>query len=198
MVAEKTLNEIRAALYEGRLDDAGAIIEREYNSFSDSPKLRYYQGVLLLKRNNQQEAIATLNEALGLATSAGDFKIALAASAYLAIQKNYDIKVRFTRADLYLAMGLTKAAYEYLLGELEFYRALNQVNLIFPVIKKIISIDEENLDLTLNMAKILNHLGKKAEVRRVVESAIFTLQGRGKYDEAAKIQKEYSKLYEEE
>jgi hypothetical protein len=60
-----------------------------------------------------------------------------------------------------------------------------------------IDIDKENLDLSLKVAKILAYLEQKDEVRRVVENVIFTLQGQGKYTEAAQIQKEYTKLYEE-
>ena len=105
--------------------------------------------------------------------------------------------IRLRRTDLYLAMGLVHAAYDYLLREFDFYRRRNDPHALSSIVKKMIDIDKENLDLALKVANILAYLEQKDEVRRVVENVIFTLQGQGKYTEAAQIQKKYTKLYEE-
>jgi tetratricopeptide (TPR) repeat protein len=188
---------ISDALRKGLLEDARAMLEQERARSPDAEELAYFQGVLFLAQGKIEEGIAKLKDALSKAEERSNFVLAIAAAARVAEADPRDIDTRLRRADLYTAMGLEHAAYDYLLREFDFYRKRNDPRLLSFIVKKIIMIDEANLDLALKMAKILALLGQKNEVHRVVENVIFTLQGQGKYDEAANIQKEYTKLYEE-
>ena len=197
MLTSELRKALSDALREGLLEEARAMLEQEKARSPDTEELAYFQGVLFLAQGKTEEGIAKLKDALNVAEERSNFVLAIAAAARLAEADPRDIDTRLRRADLYTAMGLEHAAYDYLLREFDFYRKRNDPRLLSFIVKKIIMIDEANLDLALKMAKILALLGQKNEVHRVVENVIFTLQGQGKYDEAANIQKEYTKLYEE-
>lgn len=197
MLKSEVRKAISGALREGRLEEARAMLEQEKVRSPDAEELAYFQGVLFLAQGQTEEGIAKLKDALNKAEERSNFVLAIAAAARLAEADPRDIDTRLRRADLYTAMGLEHAAYDYLLREFDFYRKRNDPRSLSFIVKKIVMIDEANLDLALKMAKILALLGQKNEVHRVVENVIFTLQGQGKYDEAANIQKEYAKLYEE-
>lgn len=197
MLTSEVRQALSDALREDRLDEAGTVLERETDRMPDAEELVYFQGVLLLAQGQTEEGIAKLKDALSMAQERSNFVFAIAAAARLAQKDPEDINIRLRRTDLYLAMGLVHAAYDYLLREFDFYRRRNDPHALSSIVKKMIDIDKENLDLSLKVAKILAYLEQKDEVRRVVENVIFTLQGQGKYTEAAQIQKEYTKLYEE-
>jgi tetratricopeptide (TPR) repeat protein len=197
MLASEARKAISDAIREGRLEEARALLEEGKSRSPDAEELTYFQGVLSMAQGQTQEGIEKLKDALNLAEERSNFVLAIAAAARLAEIDPSDIDTRLHRASLYAAMGLEHAAYDYLLREFDFYRKRNDPRLVSFIVKKIIMIDEANLDLAIKMAKILALLGQKDEVHRVIENVIFTLQGQGKYDEAAKIQKEYTKLYEE-
>lgn len=188
---------LSAALREGRLDKARAMLEQEAARAPDAKELAYFQGVLLLAEGKTGEGAAKLKDALNTAQERSNFVLAIAAAARLARKNPDNVDIRLRRADLYIAMGVEHAAYDYLLREFDFYRRRNDPRSLALIVKKMITIDKENLDLALKVAKILAYLEQKDEVRRVVENVIFTLQGQGKYTEAAQIQKEYTKLYED-
>jgi len=185
------------ALREGRLNEARMMLEREGAYAPDAEELSYFQGVLFLAQGQTEEGIAKLKDALSMAQERSNFVFAIAAAARLARKDPDNVDIRLRRTDLYLAMGLVHAAYDYLLREFDFYRRRNDPHALSSIVKKMIDIDKENLDLALKVANILAYLEQKDEVRRVVENVIFTLQGQGKYTEAAQIQKKYTKLYEE-
>ncbi|MBA7595547.1 hypothetical protein ES703_02511 [subsurface metagenome] len=197
MLTSEVRKALSDALREGRLNEARMMLEREGVHAPDAEELSYFQGVLFLAKGQTQEGAAKLKDALSMAQERSNFVFAIAAAARLAQKDPDDINIRLQRADLYLAMGLVHAAYDYLLREFDFYRRRNDPRSLSFIVKKMIAIDKENLELALKVAKILDHLEQKDEVRRVVENVIFTLQGQGRYDEAAQIQKEYTKLYEE-
>lgn len=197
MPSDDVRKTLSAALKEGRLEDADARIRQELALRPDSEELTYFQGALLLAQGKKEKGLEKLKEALNSAEERSNYTIAIAAAARISAANPEDVNVRLRRADLYLMMGLEHAAYGYLLREFDFYRSRNDPRSLSYVVKKITTIDEANLDLTLKMAKILCYLEQKEEARGVVESVVFTLQGQGKYDEAAKIQKEFGKLYEE-
>ncbi|TET23401.1 MAG: hypothetical protein E3J71_02510 [Candidatus Stahlbacteria bacterium] len=197
MLTSEVRKALSDALREGRLNEARMMLEREGAYAPDAEELSYFQGVLFLAKGQTQEGAAKLKDALSMAQERSNFVFAIAAAARLAQKDPEDINIRLQRADLYLTMGLVHAAYDYLLREFDFYRRRNDPRFLSFIVKKMIAIDKENLELALKVAKILDHLGQKDEVRRVVENVIFTLQGQGRYDEAAQIQKEYTKLYEE-
>jgi len=185
------------ALREGRLNEARMMLEREGAYAPDAEELSYFQGVLFLAQGQTEEGIQKLKDALSVAEERSNFVFAIAAAARLARKDPDNVDIRLRRADLYLAMGVEHAAYDYLLREFDFYRRRNDPHALSSIVKKMIDIDKENLDLALKVAKILAYLEQNDEVRLVVENVIFTLQGHGKYTEAAHIQKEYTKLYEE-
>ena len=197
MLTSELRKALSDALREGRVEEARAMLKQEKARSPDAEELAYFQGVLSLAQGKTEEGIAKLKDALNVAEERSNFVLAIAAAARLTEADPRDIDTRLRRADLYTAMGLEHAAYDYLLREFDFFRKRNDPRLLSFIVKKIIMIDEANLDLALKMAKILALLGQKKEVHRVVENVIFTLQGQGKYDEAANIQKEYTKLYEE-
>lgn len=198
MLADEVRKKISAALRDGRLDEANMLITEEASRNPDSEELGYFKSLLKLAQGEAEEGLETLIKAMRLAEERSNLRIAIAASARLSSMSTANIDLRLRRADLYYTFGLERTAYEFLLREFDNYRQKNDLGAMHQIVKKIISIDETNLDLTLGMAKILSYLGKDEEVRKVVENAVFYLQGQGKYKEAADIQKEYSKLYEEQ
>lgn len=198
MLADDVRKSLSAALRDKRLDEAKQLIAAEMPRNPDSEELTYFQGVLFLEQGRKEEGLDNIRQALELAEERSNYNFAIAAAARLAALDPDDVDIRLRRADYYLNMGLDHAAYEYLLREFDFYRRRNNARALFFIVKKMITIDSENLDLALKMANILKHLKQIDEAKRVVENVIFTLQGQGKYDEAAKIQKEYEKLYEVE
>lgn len=197
MISDKVRESLRALIKEQRWSDVQLMLTEEARKVPESEEILYYQGVLFIGLGKKEEAIATLGYAIRQAVELNRFLLAMAASAKLEEISPADVQLRIRRADLYLSMGLDRAAYEYLIREFEFYRRRNNPHALYLIVRKMLSIDEENLDLALNMAKMLSHLGQKEEARRTVENVIFTLQGRGSYEEATRIQTEYEYLYED-
>jgi hypothetical protein len=197
LLKDETRKKISAALRKGQLNDADALITSEAARYPESEEIKYFQSLILLAKGEAEEGLGSLLDSLRLAEERSNLRIAIAASARLSSMSPDNIDLRLRRADLYYTFGLERAAYEFLLREFDNFRLRNDLGAMHLIVKKIISIDETNLDLTLGMAKILSYLGKNEEVRKVVENAVFYLQGQGKYKEAAEIQKEYAKLYED-
>jgi len=197
MIVEEIRKQLRVAMRKKAWNEFEEILAQAASQIKGWNELPYYQGILLMNQQDTETGLELLREAMVSAEERNQFPLAIAASARIAAEDPKDLTVRLRRSDLYIAMGLVSAAYEYLLREFDFFRRRNDANSLYYIVKKIISIDPTNLDLSLKMAKILARLGRKEEVRRVVERAVFSLQGQGKYDEAAQVQKEYRKLYEE-
>ncbi|MBN2379846.1 hypothetical protein JXM67_08615 [candidate division WOR-3 bacterium] len=197
MIIEEIRKQLRMAMRKENWGEYYDILEHAASQIKGWNELSYYQAILFLKKGEKEVGLDLLKEAMVAAEERNNFALAIATAARIATEEPNNLDVRLRRSDLYITMGLTSAAYEYLLREFDLYRRRNDPHALYYIVKKMIAIDPSNLDLSLNMAKILARLGRKDEVRRVVESAVFTLQGQGKFDEAAQIQKEYRKLYEE-
>jgi predicted Zn-dependent protease len=197
MISDNVRQALRTLIKEKKWDEAQKALADESKNAHESPELLYYQGLVFLTQGKRQEALTTLGYAMRQAIEQDQFVLAMASAARLEALSPSEVGLRISRADLYISMGLDKAAYEYLLREFESFRLRNDPHAIYLLAKKIVSLDEESLDLALIIAKILAHLEQKGEARRIVENVIFALQGRGNYDEATRIQIEYGKLYEE-
>ncbi|MBD3286531.1 hypothetical protein GF359_08165 [candidate division WOR-3 bacterium] len=197
MIVDEIRKQLRVAMRKKAWEDYEEILVQAASQIKGWNELSYYQGILFIYQQDTENGLELLREAMVAAEERNNFPLAMSAASRIASVEPNNLDVRLRRSDLYIAMGLVSAAYEYLLREFDFYRRRNDANSLYYIVKKIISIDPTNLDLALKMAKILARLGRKDEVRRVVESAVFSLQGQGKYDEAAQIQTEYRKLYEE-
>ncbi len=197
MLADEKRKALSTALRQGKLEEAGEMLEEEKRVDPDSETLTYYEGVLAIREGKKEEGSTLLKQAMYRAEENSNLSIIMGSAARLAELYPDNVELRLHRADLYLMSGMIRAAYEFLLREFNFYRYRNNSQALSLIVKKMLSIDEGNLDLALGMAKILERLEIKEEVKRVVENAVFVLQGQGKYDQAAEIQKKYSKLFEE-
>lgn len=197
MLTDETRKALSAALREGKFSEAKALLKEEEKQNPDSEALMYFRGVLAILEGRTEEGSSLLKQAMYRAEESSNLLITMAAGARLGLLYPDNVELRLHRADIYLMSGMVRAAYEYLLREFEFYRRRNNSHAITLIVKKMLAIDEGNLDLALGMAKILEKLEKRDEVKRVVENAVFVLQGQGKYSQAAEIQKKYSKLFEE-
>lgn len=197
MISDSIRQTLRTLTREKKWEEAQKMLADEAKNSPESAEILYYQGLVFLAQGKNQEALATLGYAMRQAIEQDRFILAMASAAKLEVLSPADVGLRIRRADLYISMGLDKGAYEYLLREFEFFRRQNNPHAAYMIAKKVVSIDEENLDLALKMAKIMAHLEQKGEARRIVENVIFALQGRGNYEEATRIQIEYAQLYEE-
>lgn len=197
MLADEKRKTLSTALRQGKLGEAREMLEEEKRVDPDSETLTYYEGVLAIREGKKEEGSTLLKQAMYRAEENSNLSIIMGSAARLAELYPDNVELRLHRADLYLMSGMIRAAYEFLLREFNFYRYRNNSQALSLIVKKMLSIDEGNLDLALGMAKILERLEIKEEVKRVVENAVFVLQGQGKYDQAAEIQKKYSKLFEE-
>lgn len=189
---EKILAKAQKFLEKGNIDKAAAEYKAVVAIDPSDVMVRLRLGDLYAKLNSKDEAIKEYNEVAKIHTNKGFYLKAIAVYKQILKLDESSLEVHNKLADLYTKQRLIADAMTEFSYIVNVYEKKGRTNDAFDLIKKMVSIDPENIGIKLRLADMHLKLGYDKDARVEYKWVYDKLMSQGKFDKAEKI---YFELY---
>ena len=189
---EKILAKAQKFLEKGNIDKAAAEYKAVIAIDPADVMVRLRLGDLYAKLNSKDEAIKEYNEVAKIHTNKGFYLKAIAVYKQILKLDESSLEVHNKLADLYTKQRLIADAMSEFSYIVNVYEKKGRTNDAFDLVKKMVSIDPENIGIKLRLADMHLKLGYDKDARVEYKWVYDKLMSQGKFDKAEKI---YFELY---
>ncbi|MFZ3071695.1 MAG: tetratricopeptide repeat protein [Thermodesulfobacteriota bacterium] len=189
---DKILAKAQQFLEKGRIDKAAAEYKAVIAIDPADVTVRLRLGELYSKLGNKDEAINEYNEVAKIHTKKGFYLKAIAVYKQILKLDESSLEVHNKLADLYTKQRLIADAITEFSYIVNVYEKKARTNDAFELVKKMVSLDPENMGVKLRLADMHLKLGYDKDAKAEYKWVYDKLMSQGKFDKAEKI---YFELY---
>ena len=191
---EKILAKAQKFLEKGNIDKAAAEYKAVVAIDPADVMVRLRLGDLYAKLNSKDEAIKEYTEVAKIHTTKGFYLKAIAVYKQILKLDEFSLEVHNKLADLYTKQRLIADAITEFSYIVNTYEKKGRTNDAFDLVKKMVSLDPENMGVKLRLADMHLKLGYGKDARVEYKWVYDKLMSQGKFDKAEKIYLELYKL----
>ncbi|MBI3753041.1 MAG: tetratricopeptide repeat protein [Deltaproteobacteria bacterium] len=186
----KIIDKAQKLVQKGYLDKAIAEYKRVVEKDPKDATIRLRIGDLYVKVNKKDEAIKEYGEVAKMHTQKGFYLKAIAVYKQILKLDEGQMEIHFKLADLYAKQKLNADAVASLSVLVSFYEKKNKVDEAIDVIKKMVTVDPQNIGVRLKLADYYKQKGFTNDALAEYGVAFNSLLKDSKLDKAEKIYKE--------
>lgn len=188
----KTIDKAQKLLQKGYLDKAIAEYKRVVEKDPKDATIRLRIGDLYVKIGKKEDAIKEYGEVAKIHTQKGFYLKAIAVYKQILKLDEGQMEIHFKLADLYTKQKLIADAVASLSVLVSFYEKKDKVDEAIDVIKKMVTVDPQNIGVRLKLADYYKKKGFTNDALAEYGVAFNSLIKDGKLDKAEKL---YQELY---